>query len=55
MRDFSIDIIWAKVQMAITALGGLFGYFVGGVDGLLRALLFANFGVCSNKLSPPAC
>jgi len=39
MRDFSIDIIWAKVQMAITALGGLFGYFVGGVDGLLTALI----------------
>ena len=39
MRDFSIDIIWAKVQMAITAMGGLFGYFVGGVDGLLTALI----------------
>ena len=35
MRDFSIDIIWAKIQMAITAIGGWLGYFVGGVDGLL--------------------
>ena len=39
MRNFSIDIIWAKIQMAITAIGGWIGYFVGGVDGLMTALL----------------
>ena len=39
MRDFSIDLIWAKVQIAITALGGWLGYFLGGMDGLLIALL----------------
>ena len=39
MRDFSIDIIWAKVQAAITALGGFLGYFLGGVDGLMTALI----------------
>ena len=39
MRNFSIDIIWAKIQMAFTALGGWIGYFVGGVDGLMTALL----------------
>ncbi len=39
MRDFSIDIIWAKVQMAIAAIGGWLGYFLGGVDGLLTALI----------------
>ncbi len=39
MRDFSIDLIWAKVQMAIAAIGGWIGYFVGGVDGLMTALL----------------
>ena len=39
MRDFSIDIIWAKLQMAITAIGGWLGYFVGGVDGLLTTLI----------------
>ncbi len=39
MRDFSIDLIWTKVQMAITAVGGWLGYFVGGMDGLLTALL----------------
>ncbi len=39
MRDFSIDLIWTKIQMAITAIGGWLGYFVGGMDGLLTALL----------------
>ena len=39
MRNFSIDIIWAKIQAAITALGGWLGYFLGGMDGLLIALL----------------
>ena len=39
MRDFSIDLIWTKIQIAITALGGWLGYFLGGMDGLLIALL----------------
>ena len=39
MRDFSIDLIWAKLQMACAALGGWIGYFVGGMDGLLIALI----------------
>ena len=39
MRNFSIDIVWAKIQMAITAIGGWLGYFVGGVDGLMTALI----------------
>ena len=39
MRDFSIDLLWAKIQTAITALGGWLGYFLGGVDGLMIALL----------------
>lgn len=30
MRNFSIDIVWAKVQMAFTVIGGWIGYFVGG-------------------------
>ena len=38
MRDFSIDLIWMKVQIAITALGGWLGYFLGGMDGLMIAL-----------------
>ena len=39
MRDFSIDLIWAKIQIAFTALGGWLGYFLGGMDGLLIALV----------------
>ena len=39
MRDFSIDLIWTKVQIAITAIGGWIGYFVGGMDGMLIALI----------------
>lgn len=39
MRNFSIDLIWTKVQIAITALGGWLGYFLGGVDGMMIALI----------------
>ena len=39
MRDFHIDLIWTKIQIAVTALGGWLGYFLGGLDGLLIALL----------------
>ena len=39
MRNFSIDLIWAKIQIAITAIGGWLGYFFGGIDGMLIALL----------------
>ena len=39
MRDYSIDLIWAKIQIAITAIGGWLGYFLGGLDGLMIALI----------------
>ena len=39
MRDFTIDLIWTKIQIAITAIGGWLGYFLGGIDGMLIALL----------------
>ncbi|MEG1013811.1 MAG: phage holin family protein [Clostridia bacterium] len=39
MRDFSIDLVWAKIQMGVAAIGGWLGYFLGGVDGLLITLL----------------
>ena len=39
MRDFTIDIIWTKLQMVIAAVGGWLGYFLGGIDGLMTALI----------------
>ena len=39
MSDFSIDLIWTKIQIAVTALGGWLGYFLGGMDGLMIALI----------------
>jgi len=39
MRDFSIDIVWSKIQMGLTVLGGWLGYFLGGMDGMLIALI----------------
>ena len=39
MRNFHIDLVWTKVQIAITALGGWLGYFLGGMDGLMIALI----------------
>ena len=39
MKDFSIELIWAKIQIAFTALGGWLGYCLGGLDGLLIALI----------------
>ena len=39
MRVFSIDLICTKVQIAITTLGGWLGYFLGGMDGLMIALI----------------
>ncbi|MCE5342798.1 MAG: phage holin family protein [Eubacteriales bacterium] len=39
MRDFSIDLVWAKLQMAFAVIGGWLGYFLGGLDGMLIALI----------------
>ena len=39
MRNFSIELIWEKIPIAITALGGWLGYFLGGMDGLMIALI----------------
>ena len=39
MRNFSIDLIWAKIQIAVAAIGGWLGYFLGGVDGMMIALI----------------
>lgn len=39
MRNYQIDLIWAKAQMAIAIIGGWLGYFLGGMDGLLITLV----------------
>ena len=39
MRNFTVDLIWTKIQIAATAIGGWLGYYLGGPDGLLIALL----------------
>ena len=39
MKDFSMELIWTKVQMAAAMIGGWLGYFLGGLDGLMIALI----------------
>ncbi len=34
-----VELIWTKLQMAATIVGGWLGYFLGGMDGLLIALI----------------
>ncbi len=38
MRNYSIDILWAKLQFAFAAAGSWLGCFVGGMDALMIAL-----------------
>ena len=38
-EDFSMKEFWNMIQVVFTMLGGWIGYFVGGCDGLLYALL----------------
>lgn len=39
MRNITTELIWTKLQVAVTAIGGWLGYFLGGFDGLLMTLL----------------
>ena len=39
MKELTIELIWSKIQIAVTALGGWLGYFLGGMDGMLIALI----------------
>ena len=39
MGNISVHLIWTKLQIAIAAIGGWLGYFLGGLDGLLIALI----------------
>ena len=51
MHDFKIDLAWAKIQAAITGLGSWLGLFLGGMDGLLYALIiFATIDFLSGIL-----
>ena len=39
MKNFTLELVWTKVQLIFTAIGGWLGYFLGGADGLLIALV----------------
>ena len=39
MKRDTVLLWWAQCRAVVTALGGWLGYFVGGLDGLLTALL----------------
>ena len=39
MRDITIDLVWTKLQIFVTALGGFLGWYLGGNDGLLITLV----------------
>jgi toxin secretion/phage lysis holin len=39
MKDFTVELVWAKLQIAFTAVGGWLGYYLGGIDGLLTTLV----------------
>ena len=41
--------IWNWVQVALTALGGFLGWFLGGFDGFLYALVTLKIGRASCK------
>lgn len=39
MEDNTMKQIWSGIQIAFTAFGGFLGWFLGGVDGFLYALI----------------
>jgi len=39
MRDFTVDLVWTKIQIAAAGIGGWLGYFLGGKDGMLITLI----------------
>ena len=39
MKHTTLEWAWARIQLGITALGGWLGYFLGGADGPLIALV----------------
>ena len=39
MRDFTVDLVWTKIQIAAAGIGGWLCYFLGGKDGMLITLI----------------
>ena len=39
MEDFTMKEFWTTIQFVFAAIGGWLGYFLGGCDGLLYALI----------------
>lgn len=39
MEDFIMKEFWTTIQLVIAGIGGWLGYFLGGCDGLLYALI----------------
>ena len=39
MNEFTVELIWTKIQIASAAIGGWLGYFLGGMDGMLITLI----------------
>jgi toxin secretion/phage lysis holin len=39
MEDNAMKQIWSGIQIAFTAFGGFLGWFLGGIDGFLYALI----------------
>jgi len=39
MEDNAMKQIWSGIQIAFTAFGGFLGWFLGGVDGFLDAVM----------------
>lgn len=38
-EDFNMKQIWSAIQAAFTAVGGFLGWYLGGLDGFLYALI----------------
>ena len=45
MKEF-----WSMVQLVFTGIGGWLGYFLGGCDGLILALLLFVAAITSREL-----
>ena len=57
MNHLSVELVWTKIQMGMTILGGWLGYFLGGMDGLLVVFMALDYvtglmcAVAEKKLS----